>query len=536
MNKKLQAARKYLERGYSIIPTKPDKRPFLESWIEFQERQAEPQELEQWWRKWPNANIAIVCGNVSGVDVIDVDPGGQEHINKYLPETLETPVVETPRKGQHLYFQHTSGLSNGRFLPHVDFKTQGGYVVAPPSQGPNGSNYVWLPHVSIFDCEPAPLPRGLLSTLLNNNEHLLNKGRYRSIEGDVTHVRQHARILTEGRRDQDLFHIANSLVKTNTREHEIRQVLEILAHNCFPPFPLKEVQAKIKSALKRVERRERNLSREIFDWISVTKGYWSVTDCDRALQIVTKESMANRRVILHRLVKDGVLERHPSREGIFRRIEGEKEEVNFMAAGVKTVDVRLPFGIDRMVELMPGNIVTVAGEPNVGKTALLLNIIKDNQDKFKVHYFTSEMGASELRKRLLKFDDMQITDWKFKAWERSDRFGDVIVPGESVLNVIDFLEVYEDFWKVGGHLAEIHRKLDGAIAIVAIQKNPGTDTGLGGYRGLEKPRLYLAMSPGKLKIGKAKMWATTKNPNGLETSFKIVDGCKFIQIGGWVRG
>ncbi len=70
---------------------------------------------------------------------------------------------------------------------------------------------------------------------------------------------------------------------------------------------------------------------------------------------------------------------------------------------------------------------------------------------------------------------------------------------------------------------------------MAIQKNKDVDTGLGGYRSLEKPRLALAMSPGVVKIVKAKNWRNQDNPNGKSINFKIVNGCKFIATSGWNR-
>jgi hypothetical protein len=145
------------------------------------------------------------------------------------------------------------------------------------------------------------------------------------------------------------------------------------------------------------------------------------------------------------------------------------------------------------------------------------------------------MGGSELKKRLSLFPNTIPSQWQFKAWERSDNFSDVIKPGKSRINIIDFLEIHDEFYKVGGQLAEIHKKLKGAIAIVALQKNAGSDTGLGGFRGLEKPRLYLAMSPSKLKIVKAKNWKSSDNPNGKVIRFKVAQGCIFKPQGGWHR-
>jgi hypothetical protein len=145
------------------------------------------------------------------------------------------------------------------------------------------------------------------------------------------------------------------------------------------------------------------------------------------------------------------------------------------------------------------------------------------------------MGSGELKKRLSKFDDIILRDWKFKAYERAGQFQDVIKSGEGKINIIDFLEIYENFYEISKPLAGIHKKLNGAIAIVALQKNPGCDRGLGGYRTLEKPRLALSIDSGLLKIVKAKNWRTGENPNGKQHKFKLVGGCNLISQGDWFK-
>jgi len=134
---------------------------------------------------------------------------------------------------------------------------------------------------------------------------------------------------------------------------------------------------------------------------------------------------------------------------------------------IAVIGIWLPFNLHRMVETMPGNIILVAGEPNAGKTGLLLNVIANNMHKSEIHYFNSEMGGSELKKRLSLFNDVMLHQWNFKARERSDNLGDVIKPGKGTVNIIDFLELHDNFYEVGGRLAEIHRKLKGAVAIIA---------------------------------------------------------------------
>jgi hypothetical protein len=149
-----------------------------------------------------------------------------------------------------------------------------------------------------------------------------------------------------------------------------------------------------------------------------------------------------------------------------------------------------------------------------------------NKDKFEIHYFNSEMGETELRSRLSKFGK-PLSEWqKVHFWERSSNFADVIRP--DTINVIDFLEVTEDFWKIGTWIKQIHDRLRKGIAVIAIQKARGAAVGRGGHVTLEKPRLYLNMEPGKIKIVKCKNWRQEDfNPNGQELKFRLAKGCEF---------
>lgn len=516
----------YRQRGCSVIPIKRDKRPYI-SWTEFQKRLPELDEIKDWWQKWPSANVGIVTGRISGLVVIDIDTEeGFRAIQEYLADSLEVPRVKTPGGGQHLYFKCPGNPpgNNARIVPGCDFRGEGGYVIAPPSR--NGANqcYEWQKGLSLFEIKPPPLPSKYLT-------YINNAIAYR--ENDDNFDDTATEMFTQGRRDEDLFHVANCLVKGGMRKGEAFQLLNILAKTCRPPFPPQDVQVKIESAFKRAEKRERNLAQEVDDWILTSNGLFLSSDVAKDLQLSSREDRKNLSKILARRCDDGALERSGNKNGCFRRVIREIEKMDFLNAPAETVDIKLPFNIHEKVEIMPGNIILIMGEVNSGKTAFCLNIIKENMRKFEIHYFNSEMGGSELKKRLLKFNDIQLNDWNFEGIEQSDNFADVVKPGRGKINIIDFLEIYKDFYEIGGRIAEIHKKLKGAIAIIAIQKNKGLDVGLGGYRSLEKPRLALAMSPGKLKIVKAKNWRTQENPNGLQVDFKLVQGCVLIQDGSW---
>jgi len=120
-----------------------------------------------WFRKWRHANIAVATGRESDLVVIDVDlPKAEislevlEHIGRPLTETL---TVLTGGGGRHLYFRHphrslpnTSGRVPGfdEALPGLDVRSDGGYVVAPPSLHHSGGKYAWADSDAII----APLP------------------------------------------------------------------------------------------------------------------------------------------------------------------------------------------------------------------------------------------------------------------------------------------------------------------------------------------------------------------------------------------
>ena len=270
----------------------------------------------------------------------------------------------------------------------------------------------------------------------------------------------------------------------------------------------------------------RNLSEQMSEYISVTMGYFSVTDCDRELHCVTQQDKTNRRVILHRLVEAKVLERHPKKNGIYRRIENESPVIEWETADISaTIPLKWPFELENCALIYPKNIAVIAGAPNAGKTAFLLNFIKLNMGKYKVHYYSSEMGPEELKLRLSKFGNIT---WKFDARERSTNFADVIYPDD--INIIDYIEITSgEFYLIGEELRAIFDKLNKGIAIVALQKKKGAELGRGAEFSLEKPRLYLSMDSGSLKVIKAKNWAVEgENPNGVEFKFRLIKGAEFI--------
>jgi len=545
MNKIFLAALSYQKMGFSVIPVKKNKKPYI-AWEVYQKERPDPDLIRQWWKKWPSANVAIVTGKISGVTVIDIDTeSGLEKIEGLTPENFLTPMATTPNGGQHRYCRYQPGISNrARFIEGCDVRSDGGYIIAPPSRGTNGKpSYAWIPGLSISEIKIADLPQPYLNLLKSNLYNNPSTSIYRGDNTPHDNMRQHATTndnisFDQGHRDNALFHLANHLVKGGMPIANIQKYLTFFASHCNPPFPEKEISSKIKSALTRVEKQERNLTQELRDWIMTTSGNISTTFVYNCQHLTTREEKKKATVILGRFVKEGLLERVPGQAGVYRRVESECEVIDFKNASSETFNLRWPFGVERLVKIHPKSIVVIAGEANAGKTALMLNIIKLNQNAGKgLFYFSSEMSASELRDRLNNFDDMTMSDWNFQAFERSANFADVIRP--DAINLIDFLEMSDNFYQVGGQLTSIFNKLKSGIAIVSLQKAPGASMGRGGAFGLEKPRLYLTVSANPpdgaiLKILKAKTRANkTINPNYQQCDFKILQGCKLIQTRDW---
>ncbi len=278
-------------------------------------------------------------------------------------------------------------------------------------------------------------------------------------------------------------------------------------------------------------------SAEIKAWIQASPGEFSIRDLDYDLGITEPDKKLYRTKILEKFVAEKIISREGKRRGVYRPYKKDLETMDFMNAKDNFLPIWLPMDISKMVGIMPGNIIILAGEYNAGKTAVMLNMIKYNMNKFNVHYFNSEMGSGELKSRLSKFNDISLSQWKFNAYSRDTDFADVVFQGEKSLNIIDFLEVHDEFYQVGEKIKQIHSALNGGVAVIAIQRNKGSEHGLGGNRTMEKARLVVNVEPNKFKITKAKNFINPKNnPNGCMCDWKLINGCQFSMRGdGWYK-
>ena len=169
VNDRLQAALDYLRRGWSVLAFQPHAKRPLTPWRSLQSKHASADSVRQWFERVPDANVGLVTGAVSGLVVVDIDArhGGPASLAQLeaqhgpLPATLE---AITGGGGRHLYFRHPSLRLTNRvgLLPGIDFRGDGGCIVAPPSIHPSGRPYVWVPGRGPGEVALAPMPVWLL--------------------------------------------------------------------------------------------------------------------------------------------------------------------------------------------------------------------------------------------------------------------------------------------------------------------------------------------------------------------------------------
>jgi Bifunctional DNA primase/polymerase, N-terminal len=156
-----QAAQAYAALGFPVIPmhaTRPGggctcptgpacpeagKHPRLAAWPRL--ASTDPATVAGWWRCWPDANLGLATGR--RFDVLDLDrTEGVEALRaavQIAPWEHPGPVARSGGGGWHLLYAPT-GLGNRvGMLPGVDWRGQGGLIVAAPSRHASGARYRW---------------------------------------------------------------------------------------------------------------------------------------------------------------------------------------------------------------------------------------------------------------------------------------------------------------------------------------------------------------------------------------------------------
>jgi Bifunctional DNA primase/polymerase, N-terminal len=245
-------AQAYAAHGWPVFPCQPgSKEPATRHG--FLDATTDPDRIGWWWRRQPGANVAIATGQ-PGPDVLDVDQHGQAGsgfaaLNRLKRAGLTegaAAIVATPSGGMHLYFVGSDQRCGKLPSCHLDFRAQGGYILAPPSQV-GGRSYRVVRH----QVQAGGLDWGKVTELLEPQRHAAILPAVVS-DGDLSHLaawvgRQH-----EGNRNDGLFWAACRAAEAGDET----VLAELAAAARSAGLPDREVGATIASARRAAGHRQ----------------------------------------------------------------------------------------------------------------------------------------------------------------------------------------------------------------------------------------------------------------------------------------
>jgi hypothetical protein len=177
----VESAISYASNGWSVFPvpigTKRSHKSAANSDGRKWGQTKDADEIRRDFKKWPDANAGVVCGEVSGIFVVEADTKDGHDVDGIaslaalevehgvLPPTRQ---AMSPSGSVHYYFNHPGFKvknSASEIAPGVDVRGDGGMVVAPPSVKPGRGVYIWLNNLPIADC-----PQWLLNRIIAGKE------------------------------------------------------------------------------------------------------------------------------------------------------------------------------------------------------------------------------------------------------------------------------------------------------------------------------------------------------------------------------
>ena len=212
----LRQALAYARHGWPVFPCLPGQKiPATQHG--YQDATTDEQQITEWFGRCFTWNLAIATG-APGPDVLDIDQHGEAGNGYPAFAKLEraglvdgaAAYVRTPAGGMHAYFTGTD-QHNGR-LPshHLDFRSQGGYILAPPSQI-NGHPYQLIKKLGGHGA----LDWDAVARLLEPQRHQQRPAPGLAQDRTLSHLARWVASQPEGNRNSGLYWAANRALDTD---------------------------------------------------------------------------------------------------------------------------------------------------------------------------------------------------------------------------------------------------------------------------------------------------------------------------------
>lgn len=201
----------------------------------FKDATKDIKQINEWWEKYPTANIGIPTGEENGFFVLDVDVKRKDgHIKNNgieALEALEDQYGELPdtvqqisgsREGNHYLFNFHEGINNNAdILPGLDIRGNGGYIVVAPSLHDSGNLYEWELSSRPLETEIADAPEWLIDLLKKPKEG----GRYKARpSSDYVRILQG---VSDGERNNSLMILIGHLLARNIHPTESFEIVHM---------------------------------------------------------------------------------------------------------------------------------------------------------------------------------------------------------------------------------------------------------------------------------------------------------------------
>ena len=150
----LEAALDYASKGYPVFPCSENTKIPFKHTNGSKDATTDIDRITEWWTRFPNANIAMATGSISGLYAVDIDAPASE----LMPRLPETWTARTRGGGWHYVYRCSLTLPNtakeakNAISPDTDTRGEGGYIIVWPSTM-DGKAWEW-----INDIDPVPLP------------------------------------------------------------------------------------------------------------------------------------------------------------------------------------------------------------------------------------------------------------------------------------------------------------------------------------------------------------------------------------------